>query len=495
MNESLCDKIVLIMLVAFVWGVSCANCEPASDPIEGKWTGMAGFPQDRVQVGFEFKRNAQQEMKAYLYEPVVNFYGLELPGVLKKEEGKYTLAEYALSVTLQDSKLEGTYLPLNAPISLERTDTLPQEVPVPDFPKAPDTKWRVKLGAAIYAAAVVRGGVVYVGTSGGMFYAVSLQDGSFVWAFPAGHMIVGEALVTDEHVYFVCDNGYLFKLDRLKGGEVWRYDLGDARASRILVHQVVTNSGDFDFDHMAPRPLLVDGVIYVGSGDGSFHAIDAATGKNIWKFQGQGKIRTDASTDGLRVFFGTYDNIMYGVDRKTGKEVWHRDIHAQVTTSPVIVADKLIIGNRGGVLAALNPVTGETIWRMLFWGSSVESTATPGEGSLFYIGSSDMRRVSLIDSKDGRVLWRTDVFGWAWPRPTLTEKRLYMSASSMTPYEMRHLGSLNALDRTTGKILWRWPMPEWPGSLINGFVASPVVESSTLVVGGLDGTLYAFPAE
>jgi outer membrane protein assembly factor BamB len=185
--------------------------------------------------------------------------------------------------------------------------------------------------------------------------------------------------------------------------------------------------------------------------------------------------------------------MVYALDRATGKEIWNRDTHAQVTGSPVLMGDKLIVGNRGGVLVALNPVDGKTIWRMLFWGSSVESTASPGEASLFYIGSSDMRRVSLIDSSDGRVVWRTDVFGWAWPKPLVTADRIYMSVIGVTPYQMRHLGSLNALDRATGKILWRWPMPEWPGALLSGFAAPPVLSGSRLIVGGLDGTLYIFP--
>jgi outer membrane protein assembly factor BamB len=60
---------------------------------------------------------------------------------------------------------------------------------------------------------------------------------------------------------------------------------------------------------------------------------------------------------------------------------------------------------------------------------------------------------------------------------------------------MRHLGALSALDRKNGSILWRWPMPETPGALYTGFVASPVIQEKTLVVGGLDGTLYCFPVE
>ena len=62
-----------------------------------------------------------------------------------------------------------------------------------------------------------------------------------------------------------------------------------------------------------------------------------------------------------------------------------------------------------------------------------------------------------------------------------------------SPYYIRHLGGLTALDRKTGKAVWRWPMPEWPGSLTYGFAAPPVIEDRTLVIGGLDGALYAFP--
>jgi len=51
-----------------------------------------------------------------------------------------------------------------------------------------------------------------------------------------------------------------------------------------------------------------------------------------------------------------------------------------------------------------------------------------------------------------------------------------------------------ALDRDTGRIVWRWVMPEWPGSLLNGFAASPVVDGDAIIVGGLDGSLYAFRA-
>ena len=109
------------------------------------------------------------------------------------------------------------------------------------------------------------------------------------------------------------------------------------------------------------------------------------------------------------MILGSFDNYVYALDRRTGEEVWKRDTRGPVTSAPVLVGEKrdtLIVGNRNGLLAALVLATGEIRWRMFFWGSSVESEAVPGEGSLFYIGSSDLRRVSLIDSRDGQVIGR-----------------------------------------------------------------------------------------
>lgn len=485
----------LLAFVAVVLALSGSVFASAPDPIEGRWAGTVGFPTDRVAIAFEFRRNAKGELKAYLYQSVMNFYGLELPGEVAVHGDAYELKDMGLSLAFKGDHLEGTYFSLKAPISLSRTERLPAEIPVPTGPKGPDPSWAVNLGSAIYAPAAVHDGVAYVGTSGGLFSAISLKDGTFVWTFVAGRPIFGGALVAADAIYVVCDNGFLFKLDRKTGKETWRYDLGDARAARVLPHQVVANSGDSDFDVTASKPLLVDGVLYVGSGDGSLHAVGAADGKQIWRFEAGDRIRTDPVVDGARVVCGSLDGNVYAVDRQTGKELWKKATYGPVTSSPAIVGGKVIVGNRNGLLAALDPATGEVVWKMTLWGSAVESSAAEGDAGQFYIGSSDLRRVSLMDSKDGRVVWRTDVFGWAWARPCVTEKVVYVSAIGVDPYEIRHVGSLTALDRASGKMVWRWAAPEMSGAYTSGFAAPPVVASNLLVVGGLDGRLYAFPVQ
>jgi outer membrane protein assembly factor BamB len=484
-----------VAMIASSSTLDAQSAVSAGDPIEGRWHGTAGFPEDRVDVSFEFKARDRGQLIAFVYRPVANFYGMALPGRLTKDGETYSVRAIGLSLSLRGDRLEGREGPLGWPISLARAKSLPSEGPVPKYPAGTGPRWRTKLGTAVYATAAVRSGVAYVGTGGGVFYAVNLSDGAFVWNFPAGRPIYGEALATEEAVYFVCDNGFLYKLDRLTGRELWRYDLGDSQVGRILPHQVdyyAPHSGDFDFDRAAPRPLLVDGVVYVGSGDGGFHAVGDSTGRRVWRFATSGKLRTDAVTVGDVVIFGGSNDTLYAVSRSTGKEQWRQGLNGPVTGSPAVMGETVLVGHRNGALLAIDAAAGRVLWRRLFWGSAIESTPAPDIDGTFFIGSSDMRRVSHIAAADGRVLWRTDVLGWAWSRPLVWREKIYEGAIGIAPYGIRHLPGLVALDRASGRVAWRWVPPVSSDAFLTGFAASPAAESGTLVIGSLDGTLYGF---
>ena len=472
-----------VVSIAAAFLLSLANL--AADPIEGKWWGTTGSPQDTIEIGFDIRPGAGGKLEARVYEPVLNLFAQ--PVTITRDGDAYKVVEFSAMLKLTGDDLAGTFTSLAFPMRLHRTMTLPAEGPIPPLPKGPAALWQTKLGGNVYAAVATRDSVAYIGTTGGVMNAVSVQTGKFVWAFSAGRPIHGEALVTADAVYFGCDNGLLYKLNRADGKELWHYDLGDANVGRVLPHPNV-----FDWDYAAAKPVLADNVIYIGSADGAMHAVNATTGGRIWRFVTKGKIRADALVDGDRVYFGSEDNAVYALNRASGEQVWRRETRGPVTSTPALIDGKVIVGNRGPGLVAVDPATGEIIWRALMWGSWVESTAV-AFGDRFYIGASDLRRTTCYDPKDGRVVWRTDVYGWNWGRPLVTDKLIYVGVAGGSPYMIRHAGSLAALDRATGKIVWRWPYPgdnahQW------GFPAGPALDGKTLFIAAIDGTLYAFPA-
>jgi hypothetical protein len=120
------------------------------DPIEGRWSGEAGFATDRVDIAFEFRRNEAGELVAYVYEPVLNVYGVAVPGTLQRDDaGRIVNKAFDLSLARVGDRLDGTMSSLAIPVTLRRTERLPAEVPIADVSTGPGPRWRVKLGAPV----------------------------------------------------------------------------------------------------------------------------------------------------------------------------------------------------------------------------------------------------------------------------------------------------------------------------------------------------------
>ena len=111
-------------------------------------------------------------------------------------------------------------------------------------------------------------------------------------------------------------------------------------------------------------PAVVDGTVYTGCRDSNLYAIDAATGKEKWRFNNNGSwvITSPAVTQG-KVFFATSDSALYHVlDAATGKSVLQQEDKAYMFSSPAIAGDVVLVGVTNGTLEARDIVSGELLW-------------------------------------------------------------------------------------------------------------------------------------
>lgn len=131
-------------------------------------------------------------------------------------------------------------------------------------------------------------------------------------------------------------------------------------------------------------PLVVDGVMYATSGGNTrtVTAMDARTGRQIWRYTRQQKVRNPGETDvvnrgvailGHRLFVGTNDAALVCLDARTGLLIWEIQVADtmegfNITSPPLIVKDKIIVGHAGGEYAIRGfldayDVTGKRLWR------------------------------------------------------------------------------------------------------------------------------------
>ena len=144
----------------------------------------------------------------------------------------------------------------------------------------------------------------------------------------------------------------------------------------------------FDIDTkraMEATPLIADGVMYVTAAWSVLYALDARTGAPLWKYDPQvpkswGTYACcDVPNRGAalwddKVFVATLDGYLAAIDAATGKEVWKVDTIDRkspftITGAPRVVKGKVIIGNGGaeygvrGFVSAFDAETGELVWK------------------------------------------------------------------------------------------------------------------------------------
>ena len=134
------------------------------------------------------------------------------------------------------------------------------------------------------------------------------------------------------------------------------------------------------------RALMVNGVLYITEPN-TVVAIDARTGREIWKYTWKGLPAFALGNRGVGIygdwlFFETYDNHLVSLDIKTGKERWNKQL-ADVkrdyfsSVSPLVIKNHVIVGVGGDFLdvpnfaEARDPETGDVQWH--FWTTAIKA--------------------------------------------------------------------------------------------------------------------------
>lgn len=227
-------------------------------------------------------------------------------------------------------------------------------------------------------------------------------------------------------------------------------------------------------------PLVADGMLYTGSGDGVLYALNAETGVQIWSAGGFGQLEATGVIAGDRII--TAGDHVEALDRNTGNMLWSFRTGYFVQGSPLVIADRVYIatdhvvfaldlqsgqqiwkvmtGNEGAymgppaydegviyttggkLLLALNAETGEEVWRVekdeMFLGLGVANGHV-------YVGNWD-HYLYVFDQSTGEERWNFEVDGLFWSAPAVSAEVVYAGNTDF----------VYALDAQTGELLWSY---------------------------------------
>lgn len=484
----------LLLLLSLCSLLRAAETTPPHDPIEGSWTGTITAPQgEEAAIGFEFFRTPDRTLGFKLHFPAMFVHGASL-GIPVEAIGAsdYRITpSFAIVLHREGDVLTGTFSSAKLPLQLHRGPPPNAVLAVADAPPAPEPAWRYALGAATWAPPVASDGTAYVGASDGRFHAVDTTTGRARWVWSGGIAIDGAAACDATRVYFLDTRFNLTALDRQRGTLLWRVSVHDEFLAGRSIAENPT------FNHRAATPLIHDDVLYIGSGDGGLYAIDPASGAKRWRHDAGSPIFSGIGLrDSDTLAFGTMDGAVILLDRRNQREIWRGQTNGGVVTTPVFADGRVVVGSRDYQLHAFNLGDSSVAWKFSYWFSWIESTPALRDGTL-YVGGSDYARVTAIDPVTGRARWSTIVGGMDWGTPLVTDNAVFIGTvnQNLAGTLIPHQAGLVKLDRRTGKLLWRLPLPKAPAGEFAGFAGSLTRAGDLAIGAGFDGNLWAWPIQ
>ena len=278
-----------------------------------------------------------------------------------------------------------------------------------------------------------------------------------------------QVLSDDKRVHLLRRSGERFR--EVTSSIDWPTYNGDPRGNRYTSMTQIDKSS---VSRLAPKwvftipgggssqatPLVVSGIMYVANPNECF-ALDAGTGRQIWRYQRPrskgtvGHANRGVAVAGERLFMVTDDAHLLALNRFSGELLWDTTMddwrkNYSATSAPLTVAGDMVIagvtgGEHGanGFLAAHDQRTGKEIWR--FW-----TVPKPGEPGSETWGGKDIEHGGAPTWFTGSYDPDLDMVYW----PTGNPSKEYSGEDRKG--DNLYAGSILALQRADGKLKWHY---------------------------------------
>jgi outer membrane protein assembly factor BamB len=296
------------------------------------------------------------------------------------------------------------------------------------------------IAAAANAQSMFRGDAIHSGRYAG---SAPRQFHRVKWKFPTGDRVISSPVFKDNVIYFGGDDGNVYAVDAETGRQIWKRAMNGPAPS---------------------TPAIADGTLYIGSYDGKFYALDARTGGLKWKFATEGERRFEAK----------------GIHGWQPKNQTIADPFDVFLSSPVVVNSAVYFGSGDGNLYALDSATGDLRWKFKT-GDVVHASPALADGVLFF-GSWDSYFYA-VDATTGKEKWR--FHGGEDP---LIHNQVGFQSSPAVVNGVVYTGcrdsNLYALDAAIGKEKWRF------FNDLSWVITSPAIADGKVFFATSDSSLY-----
>jgi len=178
-------------------------------------------------------------------------------------------------------------------------------------------------------------------------------------------------------------------------------------------------------DGAAPGLIVTarDGEFVVASADGTVLALEAGSGRELWRGSAGARLTAAVGSDGRFAAVVTRDNELVVLERgQAGGPKWRARLNSRVSTAPLVAGERVFVMGVDRVVSAYDAIDGRLLWVLQRPGEAL-TLSQPGVVAAFndtlLIGQG--HRLTGVDPLRGSVRWEVAL---ANPRGTNEVERL-----------------------------------------------------------------------
>jgi outer membrane protein assembly factor BamB len=270
------------------------------------------------------------------------------------------------------------------------------------------------------------------------------------WRRNAGSLLEFPPVVAYGRLYVGTASGRFLALDAKTGKVVWKKEFGRCMAASPAVAGGVVYQTLMD-----PSPCAV----HRQDSAGYLLALDADTGDVLWRFRAGVSESSPLVVDGT-VYFGSWDRKMYALDTKTHRVDWRVGTGDKVKDAAAYADGTIYFASYDNKVYAVAAKSGKLRWAAKGVGNFY-ATPSVAYGRVF-IGNTD-GRVYAFGAKSGHLLWARSTGGYVYSSAAVSQRTVYVGSYGRRFY---------AIDAGTGDVRW-------------SFKTSAAVSGAATVLAGL----------
>jgi outer membrane protein assembly factor BamB len=310
------------------------------------------------------------------------------------------------------------------------------------------TRWSFTTDAAIDAAPLVAGGLVYVAGRDRCLTAMSCADGAVQWRTPLGFYADSAVrpVVTPTGLVIATAAGEALCVDPLTGAIVWRRDLGTgcerALATGTADTVIVTgNDGSvralrsadgtdawvLPVNSLSAAPAVID--------DNDFAYVDArgalafgsrADGKQLPGYVQPATLKGTPVVEDGRIWARATDGSLHIVSATSRRAVLRCPVTSAADVAPAVAGDIAYALSADGAITAIR-ATGDTLFRARC-GDAPSASAAVSKGRLYVPGASG--RLHVLDASTGAMIWSFDAKSRITAPPVIVDGTIYVATAA-----------------------------------------------------------------